>query len=442
MHRKIVALATVCAVAASNVFAANVDPLVQTGLQLADGTEQKVLEWRRHIHANPELSWQETETARYIAQILATMPGYEIQTGIAGTGVKAVLRGGKPGPVVALRAELDALPVQERNSLQFRSNKKAIYRGQEAFVGHVCGHDTHMAMLLGAARVFSEMRAELPGTVVLIFQPAEEGGPGNGGAVKMVEAGVLDNPKVDLVMGQHITAAGPSGAIAYRSGAVLSSADNFVINLVGKGGHGSSPWASNDPVLAAAEIVQSLQGVISHRINQQDGITVLTIGMLQSGNRTNILPETAEIGGTVRTFSKENQRIVREEITRRAQKIAESHQLKVDVKVGSGGYDMVISDPALTKALVPAFDAAAAHLGVAMESPPSMASDDFSSLTSTGVPSVFWRLYASPFGGKAGVPNHSPEFVVDEAAMKVGVRALVAATVQYMAVAGPRGVSR
>lgn len=442
MRPLIIALAAACTVVVSNALAADVAPLVQTGLKLADQTEQQVLEWRRHFHANPELSWQETETARYVAQVLATMPGYEVQTGIAGTGIKAVLRGGRPGPVVAMRAEFDALPVQERNNLPFKSNKKALYRGQETSVSHVCGHDTHMAMLLGAARVFSEMRADLPGTVVLLFQPAEEGGPGNSGAVKMVEAGVLNNPKVDLVMGQHITAAGPMGAIAYRSGAVLSSADNFNIKLTGKGGHGSAPWASNDPVLAAAEIVQSLQGIISHRINQQNGVTVLTIGLLQSGNRTNILPETAEIGGTVRALSKENQRIVREELTRRVQKIAESHQLSVDVKVGSGGYDMVISDPALTKALVPAFDAAAEGLGVAIEAPASMASDDFSSFTSTGVPSVFWRLYASPSRDKPGAPNHSPEFVVDESAMKIGVRALVASAMQYMAGPGSRAANR
>lgn len=415
--------------------------LLQGALEAADSQHSHVLEWRRHIHQNPELPWQEVETARYVAQVLAATPGFEVQTGIAGTGIKAVLHGGRPGPVVAIRAELDALPVQERNDLPFKSTRKATYRGVETHVAHVCGHDAHVAMLLGAARVFSSMRAELSGTVVLLFQPAEEGGPGNGGAVKMLEAGVLEDPKVDVVLGQHVSARAPSGTIAYRAGPIHAGAENFMIKLTGRGGHGSSPWAANDPVIAAAEIVQSLQGIISHQINQQEGHTVLTIGLLQSGNKTNILPEMAEIGGTIRSLSPKSMETARESVRLRAQKIAEGWRLKSEVKVGSEGYDTLISDPTLTRALLPAFAAAAGAERVA-EVPPSMASDDFAALTSRGVPGVFWHLYASPHGDRPGAPNHSPEFVLDESAMKVGVRALVAATLHYMSQAGRSGIVR
>ena len=409
------------------------DPLAQRAAALADATETQVIEWRRHIHQHPELSFQETATAAYIAAALARMPGIEIQTGIAKTGIKAVLRGGKPGPVVALRADMDALPVAEHNDLPYKSATKAVWRGKETPVAHVCGHDTHVAMMLGAAQALSQMREQIAGTVVFLFQPAEEWGPGPepSGAKAMAQAGVLNNPKVDVVVAQHIRAAFPSGTLSYRRGAILASGDSFNIKILGKGGHGSAPWASRDPVVAAAETVLALQSIVSQQIDPTDGTTVVTVGLLQSGNRPNILPEEAEIGGTVRSLSASNQKIALDSIRLKAQKIAESAGLKAEVTIDSG-YEVLVSDPKVTESLVQALtDAAGA--GKVGEIAPSMASEDFGAFGIGGLPVVFWFLNASPFPDRSGAPNHSSEFVIDEKAMRTGVRALVGTTLAYMA---------
>ncbi|MDM0018149.1 M20 metallopeptidase family protein [Variovorax saccharolyticus] len=405
--------------------------LASRALALADAAEPQVIAWRRHIHQNPELSYQEQQTAAYVAAALARMPGIEVQTGIARTGIKAVLRGGKPGPVVALRADMDALPVAERNDLPFRSQAKGEWLGKEVPVSHACGHDTHVAMLLGAAQALSQVRADLPGTVVFLFQPAEEQGPGPvaSGAPAMVAAGVLENPKVDVVMGQHINARGPSGTISYRRGGFMASGDAFKIVLKGKGGHGSSPWTAKDPTLAAAEITLALQNIVSHQVDPLDGTTVVTVGLLQSGNRVNILPDTAEIGGTVRSLSKKNQKVAHDSIRLKAQKIAESHGLIAEVTIDTG-YEVLVSDPVATQAVARALVAAAGP-GKAAEAPPSMGSEDFGSF-GKNIPVVFWHLNASPFGDRHGAPNHSAEFAIDESSLRVGVRALVGSTLSYM----------
>lgn len=231
---------------------------------LIDNVEPQVIAWRRHIHQNAELSFQEFKTSAYIAEALRATPGFEIQTGIAKTGIKAVLKGGKPGPVIALRADMDALPVEERNDLAFKSTARTEWQGKDTGVMHACGHDAHVAMLLGAADVLSKMRANLPGTVVLLFQPAEEGG---GGAFEMVKAGVMDNPKVDAVFGQHIGASLPAGAIMYRRGSLMASSDSFNIMVKGVGGHDGMPWASKDPIVTAAQIVTNLQSVVSRQVD-------------------------------------------------------------------------------------------------------------------------------------------------------------------------------
>ncbi|MGN8079363.1 M20 metallopeptidase family protein [Variovorax sp. 22077] len=419
--------------------------LLAQALALSDGVQPQVVEWRRHIHQNPELAYQETGTAKYIAQALAGMPGVEIRTGIAGTGIKAVLRGALPGPVVALRADMDALPVEERNDLPFRSSAKGDWLGKQVPVSHVCGHDTHVAMLLGAARVLSSLRGQLTGTVVFIFQPAEEIGPGLGkssGAMAMVREGVLDNPKVDVVLGQHISNQAPAGAIRYRPGPMLASIDVFNIKFKGVGGHGAAPWASNTPMLAAAETVLGLQNIVSHRLNPtiDGGPTIVTTGMLQSGNRFNVLPETAEISGTIRALSATNQKIAQEEIRRRATGIAASYGVQAEVKIDSGdGYEVLVNDPQATLSLVGAFGAAAGGASKVSQMPASMGSEDFGAFGSTGVPVVFWMLNASPMGDKDGPVNHSPLFQVDESAMRVGVRALAAATLSQLASAKSAG---
>jgi amidohydrolase len=405
--------------------------LVDQALSKADALEQQVIEWRRHIHQNPELSYQEHNTAAYIKAALETMPGYEIQTGIAQTGIKAVLKGGKPGPVVALRADMDALPVLERNDLPFKSTAKGQWQGKEVPVSHACGHDTHVAMLLGAAKVFSDMRDQLPGTVVLLFQPAEEQGPGTplSGANAMMKEGVLDKPKVDVIMGQHIGPAFPAGSIGYRQGSIMASGDVFTITLDGKGGHGSSPWSASSPVVAAAETVTALNNIIAQRTNPLDGTTVVTVGALQSGNRPNVLPESAHISGTVRSLSKMNQATAHDLIKLYAQNIANSHGLKSTVKIDTG-YEVLISDPAVTQLVSPALNQATDGVG-AKEVPPGMGSEDFGAF-SKNIPLVFWRLNASPYADKPGAPNHSPEFMIDEKALRIGTRALVASSLTYM----------
>ena len=421
---------------AGNTLAQSGNDLTTQALQKADALEQQVIEWRRYIHQHPELSYQERNTAAYIQSALASMPGFEVQSGIAQTGVKAVLKGGKPGPVVALRADMDALPVLERNNLPFKSSAQGHWQGKEVPVSHACGHDTHVAMLLGAAQVFSDLRAELPGTIVLLFQPAEEQGPGTplSGANAMMKEGVLDKPKVDVIMGQHIGPGFPAGTIGYRPGSIMASGDVFAISLKGKGGHGSSPWNAASPVVAAAETVVALNNIIAQRTDPLDGTTVVTVGSLQSGNRPNVLPESAEISGTVRSLSKKNQATAHELIRRYADNIAGNHGLQATVRIDTG-YEVLVSDPAATQTVIPALKLAAGDQG-AREIPPGMGSEDFGAF-SKNIPLVFWRLNASPYPDKAGAPNHSPEFLIDEKALRIGTRALVASALTYMTQAKP-----
>ncbi len=399
---------------------------------LIDAVEPRVIEWRRHIHSNPELSYEEVKTAAFIAEKLRAMPGMEVKIGIAKTGVKAVLRGGKPGPVVALRADMDALPVEEKSGLAFASKVKAQWQGKESFVAHACGHDTHVAMLLGAAEVFSKMRAELAGTVVFIFQPAEEWGEADGtpsGATAMVREGVLDNPKVDFVLGQHIGPEIPAGSIQYRRGAIAASGDDFRIVVRGKGTHGAYPWLGKDPILVAAQIALALQTIVSRELNLVDeGPGVVTIGAITGGNRENIIPETAEMIGTIRTLSEKNRKAAQESLVLKATKIAEASGLTAEVRITTG-YPVLSNNPALMDRILPALERAAGP-GKTIEVQPILASEDFGAYGARGIPTAYWFLAASPFADRRGPANHSPLFAVDERALKVGVRALVGATLR------------
>ncbi len=256
-----------------------------------------------------------------------------MQAGIAKTGIKAVLKGGKPGPVIALRADMDALPVEERNDLAFRSSARAQWQGKETGVMHACGHDAHVAMLLGAAEVLSRMRADLPGTVVFLFQPAEEGG---GGAFEMVKAAVMDNPKVEAVFGQHIGAGLPAGGIMYRRGALMASSDSFNITVKGVGGHGGMPWGAKDPIVTAAQIVANLQSVVSRQVDLSQGAAVVTVGQFNAGNRSNIIPEDANMAGTIRTLNEKSRAQVHESVARMARGTAEASGLAAEVKIDRG----------------------------------------------------------------------------------------------------------
>ncbi|PZP90919.1 MAG: amidohydrolase [Variovorax paradoxus] len=388
--------------------------------------ESQVLTWRRHIHQYPELGYQEHKTAAYIADALRKMPGVEVETGLAGTGVKAVLKGGQPGRVVALRADMDALPVEEKNDLPYRSRETATVSGKTVPVMHACGHDTHVAMLLGAASVLSQSRASLKGTVVFIFQPAEEGGAG---AFKMVKAGVLDNPKVDAVFGQHIGAGFPAGSLNFRSGGTMASADTFSVKVQGKGGHGSAPWAAKDPILAASQMIVALQTAVARDTDMTKGGTSFTVGTIAGGTRRNVIPEEASFAGTIRTLSQANRETMRQSLQRIVQGTAQAHGLSAEIEYEQL-YPVTENDDALTRASVGALRKAAGDAAV-KEIPPRMGSEDFGAY-GQNIPAFFWFLNASPFPDKAGAPNHSPQFTIDERALKVGVGALVYTAVDYL----------
>ncbi len=391
---------------------------------LIDAAEPKVITWRRHIHQNAELSFQEVKTSAYIAEALKAMPGFEIQTGIAKTGIKAVLKGGKPGPVIALRADMDALPVEERNDLPFRSTVRAEWQGKDTGVMHACGHDAHVAMLLGAAEVLSKIRADLPGTVVFLFQPAEEGG---GGAFEMVKAGVMDNPKVEAVFGQHIGSGLPAGAIRYRRGSVMASSDTFNITVNGVGGHGAMPWRSKDPIVTAAQIVTNLQSVVSRQVDLSQGAAVVTVAQFNGGNRYNIIPESASMTGTIRTLNEGSRAQVHEAVIRMAKGTAEASGLTAEAKVNRV-YPVLSNDAALVDKTLGFLQQSTDRV---LEMQPALASEDFGAFTQSA-PGFFWFLSAPPQDDKAGAPNHSPLFMIGEKHMKTGVKALVNVALGYL----------
>ena len=374
---------------------------------------------------------KEVKTAAYIVEQLRAMPGYDIQTGVGKTGVKAIIKGGKPGPVIALRADIDALPVVERNELPFKSTAKAMWQGSETGVMHACGHDAHVAMLLGAASIFSKMRAELPGTIVLLFQPAEEGGGAGraSGAFEMVADGAMDNPKVQAVFGQHISAAYPGGRIGYRYGGAMASGDSFSIVIKGVGGHGAVPWMSKDPIVTAAQIVTNLQSIVSRQADMTAGGAVVTVGQISGGNRVNIIPESATLSGTIRTLNETTRNRMHEAITLMAQKTTEASGLTAEVKT-ERAYPVLSNDAELGAKVLAALEAAAGA-GNVRESPPSMASEDFGAFAAKA-PGFFWNLRASPRPDMGGAPNHSPLFEIDEQYMQVGVKALVNVSLAYL----------
>ncbi len=416
---------------ALNVWSCLASPIQVDLSAKVDAVDPQVIAWRRHIHQQPELSYQEVKTAAFVVDQLKKMGGFDIQTGLGNTGVKAVLRGGLPGPVIALRADMDALPVEERNELPYRSKVKAIWQGKETPVMHACGHDAHVAMLLGAAQILSDLRANLAGTVVFLFQPAEEWGTVNGvpsGGPAMVADGAMDNPKVEAVFGQHINAQAPGGGISYRKGGAMASGDSFTITVKGSGGHGAQPWATKDPIVTAAQIVNNMQSVVSRQVNLATGAAVLTVGQISGGNRFNIIPETATIAGTIRALDEPTRVLLHHSLSRMATHTAEASGLAADVLI-EHGYQVLRNEPVLAEKMVGALESAAGQ-GMVREGLPSMASEDFGAFA-TRAPGFFWFLNASENADKAGAPNHSPLFRIDEKFMKVGVRALVNVTLEY-----------
>ncbi len=391
----------------------------------------QLLEWRRHLHQNPELGNREVETAKYIAERLRSF-GLEPRTGIAKTGVVAVIAGGRPGPVVALRADMDALPVQEEVDLPFASRATGTYEGKTVPVMHACGHDTHVAMLLAAAEALTKVRAELQGQVVLLFQPAEESVPlaeQPAGAALMVAEGVLDDPEVDVVFGIHVFAMVESGLVGYRRGPLLAASDRFEIVVQGRQAHGSAPWKGVDPIVVGSEIVGALQTIVSRELDITREPGVVTVGQFEAGVRNNIIPDRARLVGTIRTFDEAMRNAVHASVERIAKSVAAALGATATVTI-ERGYPVTVNDPALTDRMLPTLERLAP--GRVHEVPKITAAEDFS-LYANRVPGLFLILGVTPPEQMAtAASNHSPRFFVDEGALPNGARVLAHLAADYL----------
>lgn len=397
--------------------------------QRAAALVPRLVEWRRDIHQHPELSFEETRTAALVAAHLRTL-GLEVKTGVGGNGVVAILRGAKPGPVVALRADMDALPVTEPADLPFRSTVRATFNGQDVGVMHACGHDNHVAILMGTADVLTAMKDRIAGTVKFIFQPAEEGAP-VGGAGPMIAAGVMDNPHVDAIFGLHV-GPGPLGTVYYRAGGTLASANNYRIVVRGKQTHGGIPWNGIDPIVVGAQIVLGIQTIVSRQSDLSSGPAVITVGAFHAGVRENIVPDTAVMIGTIRTYDETVRGEIIKRLKRTAEGIAQAAGATAEVDV-SDGYPVTVNDAALTMRMLPTLQRAAGA-GKVMESRPSTAAEDFSRFAQKA-PGLFVSLGVTPpsVDWRTAAPNHSPLFVADEAALPVGVRVMSGLALDYLA---------
>jgi amidohydrolase len=386
----------------------------------------KVVAWRRDLHQHPELSFEEQRTSALVAAHLKAL-GMEVQAPVGKTGVVGILRGGKPGPVVALRADMDGLPVTELVDLPFKSTVRTQWQGQEVGVMHACGHDNHVAILMGAAEVLAGMKAQLPGTVKFLFQPAEEG---LGGAQAMVDDGALTNPAPSAVFGLHVW---PThvGSIGVRQGPIMAAAGNFSIIIKGKQTHGSQPWSGVDPIVVASQVVLGLQTIASRQVNVAYLPSVLTVGQIAGGNRSNIIPDSVVMVGTLRTFDDAMRADIARRITRTAEDIARSAGATAIVKVDQGGL-VTANDTSLTDRMLPTLRRAAGANGVQFINP-VMGSEDFPVFTQK-IPGIFFFLGVTPKDkDPATVPvNHSPLFFADEGALITGVRAMTGLAVDYL----------
>lgn len=389
----------------------------------ADKIEQKVIAWRHDIHQNPELGNRETRTAAIVAKHLQSL-GFEVKINVAVTGVVGILKGDKPGPVIALRADMDALPVEEKNDLPFASKVKTTYNGKETNVMHACGHDGHVAILMGVAEILAGMKKELKGTVKFIFQPAEEGAPKGeeGGAALMVKEGVLDNPKVEVIFGLHMDAQTEVGKLSYRPGGFLAGVGDLRIIVKGKPSHGAEPWLSVDPIVVAAQIINNLQTIVSRNVNITENAAVVTIGSIHGGNRSNIISEQVEMLGTVRTLSNADETMVFKRIRQIVEKTAESAGAVAILELPySVQYPVTFNNVELTNKMLPSFQKSAGTENVLLV-PAVTGSEDFSFFAQQ-VPGLYFFIGGMPKGKdpKTTGPHHTPEFFIDDAAFKTGV---------------------
>ncbi|HVZ48239.1 MAG TPA: amidohydrolase [Gemmatimonadaceae bacterium] len=394
----------------------------------ATALADKLVAWRHDIHEHPELSFQEVRTSKLVADHLRSL-GIEVRTGVGGNGVVGVLRGGKPGPVVALRADMDALPVAEQVDVPFKSTVRTTYNGVETGVMHACGHDMHTAMLMGTAEVLSGMRAQLPGTVVFLFQPAEEAPP-KGGAGPMIADGAMDNPKVDAVFGLHV-GPGPIGAVHVRAGPTTAAADGFRIVVHGRQTHGAFPSAGVDPIVVGSQIVLALQTIVSRQIDLTTAPAVVTVGAFQGGLRENIIPDSVWMIGTIRTYDEAMRASIHERMRRIATDIAHSAGATADVEI-TRGYDVTVNDTMLVNRMVPTLRRVAGP-GKFAFGQPSVAGEDFSRFAARA-PGVFVSLGVTPatLDWRTAAVNHSPLFQADDSALPIGVRIMSSLAVDYL----------
>ncbi|MEO7315682.1 MAG: amidohydrolase [Ginsengibacter sp.] len=400
----------------------------------ADKIEQKVIDWRHDLHQHPELGNREFRTADIIAKHLQSL-GMEVQTKVGITGVVGILKGSKPGPVVALRADMDGLPVIENNNLPFKSTVKTMYNGKETGVMHACGHDAHVAILMGVAEILSGMKKDLKGTVKFIFQPAEEGVPKGeeGGAELMVKEGVLENPKVDVIFGLHMGAQVEAGKITYHPGGTMAGVSDMRIIVKGKPSHGAYPWLAVDPILVSAQIINALQSIVSRNVNLTENGAVVTIGAINGGNRSNIIPEQVEMLGTIRTLSDEDEKLVNERIRKIVEKTAEAAGATASLELPySNHYPVTFNDVVLTNAMLPSLQRSTGADNVLLV-PAVMGAEDFS-FYQQKVPGLFFFVGGLPKGKdpKTSGPHHTPEFILDDSSFKTGVNAFCNLVFDYM----------
>jgi amidohydrolase len=400
----------------------------------ADKIETKTIAWRRDIHQHPEMGNREFRTAKIVADHLRSL-GIEVKEGVGKTGVVGLLKGAKPGPVIALRADMDGLPVTERVDLPFASKDTTIENGQVLGTMHACGHDSHVAILMSVAEILSGMKNDLKGSVKFIFQPAEEGAVNGeeGGAELMIKEGVLENPKVDVIFGLHINAQTEVGKISYRPGGTLAAVDDFKIVIKGKSSHGAAPWSSVDPVVVSAQIVNSIQTIVSRNINLTQNPAVITVAAINGGSRSNIIPEKVEMIGDIRSFSNEDEKTVIERLKQIAIKTAEAAGATAEVQVPfTVRYPVTYNAPALVEKMLPTLQNTAGTSNVLLRQPITGA-EDFSFFAQK-VPGLFFFLGGMPKGmdpAKAAA-HHTPDFYIDESGFKLGVKVFCNLVLDYM----------
>ena len=400
--------------------------------QKARAVQAKLVEWRRYLHQHPELSNREYNTGKFVAERLK-MLGLEVKHPVAKTGVVAILKGAKPGPVIALRADMDALPIKERANVPFKSTVMAEFVGDSVPVMHACGHDAHVAMLLGTAEVLSSMKGQIAGTVKFIFQPAEESPPPDeeGGAPLMIKEGAMDDPKVDVIFGLHIESKIEIGRIEYKPGAFMASSDWFTINVKGKGSHGATPWAGVDPIVVSAQIINGLQQIVSRQMELTKAPVVITVGKIDGGVRSNIIPEECKMYGTIRTLDSKMEKEVLEKVKITAQKIAEASGATAEVRIDNKTI-VTYNDTALVKLMLPSLTkATGGNLG---ERQWVTGAEDFS-FYGTKAPALFFYLGGMPKGtDPANAPDHhTSDFYIDDSMLYVGVKAFCNLVFDYAA---------